>query len=89
MHPTTQNKKETEMVDSELQHARQIGGAIRIARREKKLTAEQVADRMTEEGYRMNRDGVLRVENGKARLGFAQAINMAKIIDMKLSHFME
>jgi len=76
------------MTDNEIRRARIIGGAIRQARHGK-MTAQELADQMTEDGYKMNRDGVLRIETGKARLGFVHALHIFKLLDMKASSFAE
>lgn len=60
-----------------------IGGAVREARRLRRLTAQQVADKTAEMGYPISRDVIANYESGrKQSLDIAELLVLAKALDV-------
>jgi len=67
--------------------AKAVGNRIREARKAKKVSACDLADKMTELGFKMNQDGVLRIEKGIARLPFSYSFRIFDLLKIEIEEF--
>jgi len=73
------------MTEREATLRKAVGDMIRRARKALKVSATDIAEEMTEAGFPANRDTILRVESGKARLPLVHALWLFNRIGISLS----
>ena len=74
------------MTEIETAQASALGNAIRAGRAGRdNMRAQDLSEMMTKQGFPMNRDAVLRIETGQARLPFCHAVAMFRILKLNIA----